>query len=166
MRRWSIFLNYIIRSVSIAITVSAVTYFAIVHCESSLGRWRRGEEEIQQITSNDRRKKTDKQTDSRRLERTLVVTMKNLFSIMGLSFASSKGDSRRPSYNDSRRASYSAVPADHRRRSSAARRQSYGANRRKSLDPAAVLGRSLFDGRLTDPRTRLTCKYKSFDLLL
>ncbi|CAI6353466.1 unnamed protein product [Macrosiphum euphorbiae] len=92
--------------------------------------------------------------------------MKNLFSMMGWSYASSKGDGRRSSYNDGRRTSYSAVPADHRRRSSGARRQSYGANRRKSLDPAAVLGRHLFDGRLADPRTRLTCKYKAFDLLL
>ncbi|XP_015379121.1 PREDICTED: scavenger receptor class B member 1-like isoform X1 [Diuraphis noxia] len=83
--------------------------------------------------------------------------MKNFFGMMGLSYASTKGDARRPSYSDSRRASYSAVPADNRRRSSAARRQSYGANRRKSLDPASVLGRHLFDGRLTDPRTRFTC---------
>lgn len=64
MRRWSIFSSYIIRSVSIANTVSAVTYLAIVPCKSSLDRWRRGEEGVQQLTSNDQRKKTDRFTET------------------------------------------------------------------------------------------------------
>jgi len=75
--------------------------------------------------------------------------MKNLFGALGLSYASAKGDGRR--------ASYSAVSADR----GGARRHSYGNNRRRSLDPAAVLGRQIFAGRLVDPRTRTACEYPS-----
>lgn len=75
--------------------------------------------------------------------------MKNLFDMIGLSY-------RAPAKGDSRRASYTAVPVD--RAGGGRRRRSYGNNRRQSLDPAAVLGRHVFDGRLADPRTRNTCE--------
>lgn len=83
--------------------------------------------------------------------------MRNLFSVLGLSYAP-------PPKGDARRASYTAVPVDRRHgsslyRSTSRRRSSYGVNRRRSLDPAAVLGRTVFDGRLADPRTRNTCEY-------
>lgn len=78
--------------------------------------------------------------------------MKNLFDMIGLSY-------RAPVKGDSRRASYTAVPVDRAGgRGGGPRRRSYGNNRRQSLDPAAVLGRHLFDGRLADPRTRNACE--------
>lgn len=73
------------------------------------------------------------------------------FNVFGLSYSTA------PKVSDDRRASYTAVPLD--RGTSVNRRHSYGMNRRKSLDPASVLGRNLFDGRLADPRTRSNCKY-------
>lgn len=86
--------------------------------------------------------------------------MRNVFGVFGMSSSSYASP---PAKGDPRRASYAAVPTavtDRGRRTSggASRRHSYGANRRKSLDPAAVLGRHVFDGRLVDPRTRRTCK--------
>lgn len=78
--------------------------------------------------------------------------MKNLFDMIGLSY-------RAPVKGDSRRASYTAVPVDRvGGRGGGPRRRSYGNNRRQSLDPAAVLGRHVFDGRLADPRTRNPCE--------
>lgn len=86
--------------------------------------------------------------------------MKNVFGMFGLSYAS-------PAKGDGRRASYTAVPVDRRGGGGSGdaaaalggpRRRSRGNNRRQSLDPAAVIGRTLFDGRLADPRTRTTCE--------